>query len=147
MFRKLANLENEFSVSKAAIIVGFFTLLSKLVGLVRDPLLAGKIGVGNTLDIYYAAFRIPDFLFNLLVLGTLSVALIPVFTEWILKDKERANRISSSVMNASISGMAVICLIMLIFSAPLTKIRSVSGKTMLALGFIYVMATCLPNIS
>jgi putative peptidoglycan lipid II flippase len=122
MFNRLKNLEQNFSVSKAAIIVGFFTLLSKLVGLVRDPLLAGKIGVGNTLDIYYAAFRIPDFIFNLLVLGTLSVALIPVFTEWILKDKDKANRISSSVMNASVSGMAVICLILLAFSAPLTKI-------------------------
>ena len=122
MFNKLKNLEQNFTVSKAAIIVGFFTLLSKLVGLVRDPLLAGKIGVGNTLDIYYAAFRIPDFVFNLLVLGTLSVALIPVFTEWILKDKNKANRISSSVLNVSVSGMAVICLILLIFSAPLTKV-------------------------
>jgi putative peptidoglycan lipid II flippase len=121
MFNKLKNLEQNFSVSKAAIIVGFFTLLSKLVGLVRDPLLAGKIGVGNTLDIYYAAFRIPDFVFNLLVLGTLSVALIPVFTEWILKDKEKANRISSSMLNVSVSGMAIICLVLLIFSAPLTK--------------------------
>ncbi len=121
MLNKLKNLEQNFSVSKAAIIVGFFTLLSKLVGLIRDPLLAGKIGVGDSLDIYYAAFRIPDFIFNLLVLGTLSVALIPVFTEWLLKDKDKANRISSSVLNISVSGMAAICLILLIFSAPLTK--------------------------
>jgi putative peptidoglycan lipid II flippase len=122
MFNRLKNLETNFSVSKAAIIVGFFTLLSKLVGLVRDPLLAGKIGVGNTLDIYYAAFRIPDFIFNLLVLGTLSVALIPVFTEWLVKDKNKANRITSSVLNVSVVGMAFFCLILLIFSAPLTKL-------------------------
>jgi putative peptidoglycan lipid II flippase len=121
MFNKLKNLEQNFSVSKAAIIVGFFTLLSKLVGLVRDPLLAGKIGVGDTLDVYYAAFRIPDFVFNLLILGTLSVALIPVFTEWLIKDKNKANRISGSVLNLSVSGMAIVCLILLIFSAPLTK--------------------------
>src|SRR5581483_1224542 len=101
MLNRLKNLENNFSVSKAAAIVGFFTLLSKLVGLVRDPLLAGKIGVGDTLDIYYAAFRVPDFIFNLLVLGTLSVALIPVFTEWLVKDKSKANRVSSSVLNFS----------------------------------------------
>jgi len=122
MFNKLKNLENEFSVSKAAIIVGFFTLLSKLVGLVRDPLLAGKIGVGSTLDIYYSAFRIPDFIFNLLILGTLSVALIPIFTEWLMKDKSKAYRLANSVLNSSIIGMAVVCLICLAFSAPLTKI-------------------------
>jgi len=121
MFNKLKNLEQNFSVSKAAIIVGFFTLLSKLVGLVRDPLLAGKIGVGNTLDIYYAAFRIPDFIFNLLVLGTLSVALIPVFTEWLIKDKTKANRIASSVLNVSVLGMLAICLILLGLSTPLTR--------------------------
>jgi putative peptidoglycan lipid II flippase len=122
MFNKLKNLENNFSVSKAALIVGFFTLLSKLVGLVRDPLLAGKIGVGDTLDIYYAAFRIPDFIFNLLVLGTLSVALIPVFTEWLLKDKKKANYIVNSVLNISILGMIVVCLCLLALSTPLTKI-------------------------
>ncbi len=122
MFQKLKNLENEFSVSKAAVIVGFFTLLSKLVGLARDPLLAGKIGVGNTLDIYYAAFRVPDFIFNLLVLGTLSVALIPVFSQWMIKDKNKAYEVANSVFNASVLAMGLVCLILLAFSAPLTKL-------------------------
>lgn len=121
MLNKLKNLEKNFSVSKAAVIIGVFTLLSKLVALVRDPLLAGKIGVGTTLDIYYAAFRVPDFIFNLLILGTLSVALIPVFTEWVVKDKQKAYRVASSVLNISLLGMAVICLILFVFSAPLTK--------------------------
>ncbi len=121
MFKKIASLEENFTVGKAAIIVGFFTLLSKLVGLVRDPLLGGKIGVGNTLDIYYAAFRVPDFIFNLLILGTLSVALIPVFTEWLVKDKTKAYRIANSVLNISLPGMAVICLLLLLLSNPLAK--------------------------
>ncbi len=122
MINKLRNLENNFSVTKAATIVGFFTLLSKLVGLIRDPLLAGKIGVGETLDVYYAAFRIPDLVFNLLILGTLSVALIPVFTEWLLKDKNKAYRLANSVLNVSLFGMGCLCLVLLLFSAPLTKI-------------------------
>lgn len=121
MFNKLKNLEKNFSVSKAAVIIGVFTLLSKLVALVRDPLLAGKIGVGSTLDIYYAAFRIPDFIFNLLILGTLSVSLIPVFTEWMVKDRAKAYRVASSVLNISLLGMAIICLLLFIFSTPLTK--------------------------
>jgi putative peptidoglycan lipid II flippase len=121
VFNRIKQLEENFSVTKAATIVGFFTLLSKLVGLVRDPLLAGKIGIGDTLDIYYSAFRIPDFIFNLLILGTLSIAFIPVFTEWVIKDKQKAYRIANSILNTSLIGMLLICTLLFIFSAPLTK--------------------------
>lgn len=48
---------------EAAYLLAFFALLSQVLGLLRDRLLAGQFGVGQTLDIYYAAFRIPDFLF------------------------------------------------------------------------------------
>ncbi len=112
MIRKLQSLETNFSITKAAIIVGVFTLVAKLVALLRDSLLAGKIGPGDTLDTYYAAFRIPDFTFNLLVLGTLSVAFIPVFTEWLMKDKDRAYRIANSVLNISALSIILICAIL-----------------------------------
>ena len=108
MFNKLKNLEQNFSVSKAAVIVGFFTLLSKLVGLVRDPLLAGKIGVGNTLDIYYAAFRIPDFLYNILILGALSAGFIPVLSE-IMQSDDTKRRLWALVNN-SINVIATVLL-------------------------------------
>lgn len=48
---------------EAAYLLALFALLSQLLGLVRDRLLASNFGIGETLDIYYAAFRIPDFLF------------------------------------------------------------------------------------
>ena len=47
----------------------------------------------------YAAFRIPDLVFNLLVLGTLSVAFIPIFTELLITDKEKAYKIANSILN------------------------------------------------
>jgi len=122
MIKKITSLEDEFSVGKAAAIIGFFTLLAKIVGFVRDPLFATKLGVGDTLDIYYAAFRIPDFVFNLLILGTLSVALIPIFTEWLLKDKSKAYQIVNSVLNISILAMGVLCLFLFAFSPYFTKL-------------------------
>ncbi len=97
-------------------------MISKLFGFVRDPLLTSRIGIGSTLDAYYAAFRVPDFIFGLLVLGTLSVSLIPVFTEWIHKDKNKANEIASSVINISLCGMLVICVVLFIFAPVLTKL-------------------------
>jgi putative peptidoglycan lipid II flippase len=121
MIHWIKNLEKNFSVSKAALIIAVSTLVSKIFGLIRDPLLSSKIGVGETLDTYYSAFRVPDFIFNLLVLGTLSVSLIPVFTEWVYKDKNKANEIASSVLNASLTAMLIICGILFLTAAPITK--------------------------
>ena len=118
---RLKNLENNFTSTKATIIVGVLTLVSRLVGLVRDRLFASHFGAGDTLDAYYAAFRIPDLIFNLLVLGTLSVAFIPVFTSLLIKDRDRAIKNANTVLNFSFSCMAVFCLVLLVFSKPLTR--------------------------
>lgn len=48
---------------EAAYLLGFFTILSNLLALVRDRLLASEFGASHALDIYYSAFRIPDFIF------------------------------------------------------------------------------------
>ncbi len=50
-------------VHQAAFLLGFFTLMAQVLGLVRDRALAHFFGAGLTLDIYYAAFRIPDLIF------------------------------------------------------------------------------------
>ncbi len=49
---------------EAAYLLASFALLSQILGLVRDRLLASTFGISGTLDVYYAAFRIPDFLFT-----------------------------------------------------------------------------------
>jgi putative peptidoglycan lipid II flippase len=68
------------SITVAAALVALSSLASRLLGVVRDRILAGQFGAGATLDIYYAAFRIPDLIFNLIVLGALSAGFIPIFT-------------------------------------------------------------------
>ncbi len=50
-------------VHQAAFLLGFFTLFAQILGLVRDRALAHFFGAGLTLDIYYAAFRVPDLIF------------------------------------------------------------------------------------
>ena len=49
----------------AATVVGILSFASRVVGFVRDRVLAGEFGAGDTLDVYYAAFKIPDLLFQL----------------------------------------------------------------------------------
>ncbi len=110
------------SIAKSAATIGVFTLLSRFVGLWRDITLASHIGPGDLLDAYNAAFRIPDFMFNLLVLGTLSVAFIPVFTEYFLKDKAEAEKIANTVLNVSSIAMAVLMGLLFILLRQVTAI-------------------------
>jgi len=70
-------------IAAAAILVGVFSLFSRFLGIFRDRILAGQFGAGQELDAYYSAFRIPDLIYNLIVLGALSAGFIPVFSNLI----------------------------------------------------------------
>ena len=87
------------TITAAAIIIGSASLVSRLLGVLRDRVLAGEFGAGAELDMYYAAFRIPDLVFNLLVLGALSAGFIPVFSGY-LKNKKEAWELVNVATNA-----------------------------------------------
>lgn len=152
MIKILNNLENNFTVSRAALIVGFFTLASRLAGLVRDRLFASQFGAGDVLDAYYAAFRVPDFVFNLLILGTLSIAFIPVFSELLMLDKQKANRTANTILNSTLILMSVVCLVLYIFVEPLTKalVPGFSGNKLLdtvALTRLFLLSPVIFTVS
>jgi putative peptidoglycan lipid II flippase len=66
---------------QAAYLLAVFALLSQLLGLVRDRLLASSFGASHTLDIYYAAFRVPDLLFATIASLLSLYALLPVLSK------------------------------------------------------------------
>lgn len=74
----------------AAFLVGAAGLLSRILGLVRDRLLASQFGASQPLDVYYASFQIPDFLFTVFLLGAAAPAILPVFVEYWEASEERA---------------------------------------------------------
>jgi putative peptidoglycan lipid II flippase len=71
----------------AVIMLG--VMLSRLLGLVRDAVIANRFGQGYETDVYNAAFTIPDVIFYLIAGGALSSAFIPVFTEYMERGEER----------------------------------------------------------
>jgi putative peptidoglycan lipid II flippase len=73
-------------VTRAASVVGFATLLSRIGGFVRDMVIAYFFGAGPVADAFFVAFRIPNLLRRFFAEGTLTIAFIPVFTE-VLKNK------------------------------------------------------------
>src|SRR3989344_4832735 len=80
------------SIHGAALLIGGAGLLSRLLGMLRDRMLAGQFGASRTLDVYYASFQIPDFLFTIFLLGAASAAIIPLFVQYSASDPMRARR-------------------------------------------------------
>ncbi len=97
-FTKMMHGETD-GLTAAALIVGASSLASRLLGLLRDRVLAGTFGAGNALDTYYAAFRLPDTVYNLLILGAISAGFIPVFSEYLERQgKEAAAKLAGQVL-------------------------------------------------
>lgn len=108
----------------AAAIVGALSFASRIVGLVRDRILLGEFGAGDVLDVYYAAFKVPDFLFSLLVIGSLSACFIPIFSAYYngSRDHGRAWAFTNNTLNLLAVAMAVFSLLLFIFVAPLSAL-------------------------
>ena len=116
MVKKILNHSSK-TVFSAAVILSIAALISKVLGLFRDRLLAGKFGAGEELDIYFAAFRLPDLIYSILVMGAISSAFIPIFAQYWQKDKEEAWRLTSGVFNL-LSLILIFLAIIFIFFAP-----------------------------
>jgi len=107
----------------AAFVITMAGLASRLLGLFRDRLLASSFGAGDTLDVYYAAFRIPDLVYNLLIVGALSAAFIPVFTGLISQEKkDEAWKLASGILNLAILFMIGIGIFLAIIAPWLMKL-------------------------
>lgn len=113
------------TVTSAAIIIGLAGLVSRFLGIFRDRVLAGTFGAGDTLDIYYAAFRVPDLVFNLLVLGALSAGFIPVFSKYLKRKshsagQEKINKealdLANNVLNIVALFLIILCLLLIIIT-------------------------------
>ncbi|MBI4779305.1 murein biosynthesis integral membrane protein MurJ [Candidatus Falkowbacteria bacterium] len=132
MIKKLSNGQIN-SITAAALLIGGSSLISRFLGIFRDRILAGQFGAGDTLDIYYAAFRIPDLIFNLLVLGALSAGFIPIFTSLIKSplekiksllgdDYKEAWRLAGNILNILGLGLLVLCGLGVIFSPQIMRL-------------------------
>lgn len=122
-FKKLWQGETA-GLTTAALIIGVASLASRLVGVFRDRILASTFGAGAQLDIYYAAFRLPDFFYNLIILGALSAGFIPVFTEYLeKKGKQEARELAEQMVSLVLlimSALAVVLALLAPVLVPLT---------------------------
>lgn len=114
MVAKLLNKTTK-SVSAAALILGGSILVSRILGLLRDRILAGLYGAGVELDVYFSAFRIPDLIYSIIIGGAISSAFIPVFISHFTKSKKEAWEIARSFFYIAAVGLLVITSLVFIF--------------------------------
>ncbi len=131
VFQKRSN-----GIAAAAILVGVFSLFSRILGIFRDRILAGEFGGGEILDAYFSAFRIPDLIYNLIILGALSAGFIPVFSGLIKRMRcddgfyfcyskegnKEAWDLVSNILNLLIIVLAFFSVIGLIFAPQLVSV-------------------------
>ena len=75
------------SLFRSFFTVRFYTLLSRILGFVRDILIARFLGSTVTADAFFVAFRIPNFFRRVLAEGAYSAALVPVFSGIVIDSK------------------------------------------------------------
>ena len=140
------------SIHAAALLIGAAGFLADVLAVFRDRMLAGTFGAGRELDMYYAAFQIPDFLFTVFLVGAASSAILPVFLQYWGKDEEDAKKMITVLLNVFflLSGIFALGAI---FLAPLVVGRvfpgfSVSEKaTTVMLTRIMMVSPILLSIS
>ncbi len=95
----------------------FFFIASRALGLVRDVVISHQFGTSRALDAYFAAFNIPDFLFNVIAGGALGSAFIPIFSSALAQDdKRRAWRLASAVLNLAFITLTAVAALLAIFA-------------------------------
>ena len=110
-------------MARAGLIVAIAFLASRVLGYVRVVIITNEFGAGTELDAYFAAFRIPDAIFQLVAAGALSSAMIPVLAGLFSRNEEdRAWRVVSTVLNVMLIVLFTASVIVAIFAPQIVPI-------------------------
>ena len=94
---------------------GFFTIISRLLGYLRDILIAIFLGTGVLADAFFVAFRIPNTFRRLFSEGTFNAAFVPSYSSEIVKGKKKSNEFANNVFNLLFLALFFLVLIIQIF--------------------------------
>lgn len=113
----------EPGLARSASILGLGNIASRVIGLARESVISGYYGSGGELSAFNLAARVPTMIYDLLVGGMLSAALVPVFSDYARRQqRDELARVVSAVFSLIALAMAVIVLLVEIFAAPLANL-------------------------
>src|ERR1700690_1639294 len=112
---------NRRIVQSTGIVMGTI-LLSRILGFLREWMVAHQMGSSAVTDSYYAAFTLPDFLNNLVAAGALGLVFVPVFTKYLAEDRENeAWHVFSTVMTFMTIILGILIVIGELFTPQLVR--------------------------
>ena len=114
------------TIGGAVSILAIAVLFSKLLGVLRDRLLAGSFGASIDLDIYFAAFKIPDLIYGIIFAGGVLVSLLPLFSDIYNENKEKSWDFINNLINIFLVVFVVVGILFFVFSPELVN-KMVSG--------------------
>ncbi len=140
-------------LAHSASLIGATTLASRILGLVREQVMAYLFGAGNATDAFNVAFRIPNLVRDLFAEGAMSAAFVPTFTR-VLADGGRAAawRLGSQVVNALLVTTGALVVLGMLFAHPLLTAfagdyAAIPGKLELTVTLTRVMLPFLIFVS
>lgn len=140
-------------LARSAGLISIATLASRVLGVVRETVLAYYFGASAAMDAYNVAFRIPNLLRDLFAEGAMTAAFVPAFTRTIeTRGREHAWRLGNLVINALLVITGVVALLGIIFAGPITALiasefSEVPGKLELTTTLTRVMLPFLTTVA
>jgi putative peptidoglycan lipid II flippase len=140
-------------LARSAGLISLATFASRVLGVVRETVLAYYFGASAAMDAYNVAFRIPNLLRDLFAEGAMTAAFVPAFTRTIeLRGREHAWRLGNLVINALVVITGTLSLLGILFAGPITafiasEFAEVPGKLELTTQLTRVMAPFLTTVA
>lgn len=106
------------SVAVAALLIAVGNIASRLLGLIREPTIAYYFGRGVQVDAFQVAWTVPNTVYDLLIAGAVSAALVPVFSEYAEGDRDEFWLVVSGVLSLALAALAALTALA-VWQAPL----------------------------
>ena len=140
-------------LARSAGIIGLATMTSRVLGLVREQVLAFYFGAGNAMDAFNVAYRVPNLVRDLFAEGAMSAAFVPTFSQRLVTDtRERAWHLANSVVNAILLITGILVVAAIVFAEPLLRLfagdyADVPGKFELTVQLTRIMMPFLTLVA
>jgi len=140
-------------LARSAGLIGAATMTSRLLGVVRELVLAALFGAGDAMDAFFVAFRIPNLVRDLFAEGAMSAAFVPTFTRQLTnRGRDEAWRLGRLVITALLLVTGILVILGIVFAGPLVRVlagdyASVPGKLELTVTLTRIMLPFLTMVA
>lgn len=134
-------LRRQTNILSAAFVIMATVIFSQFLGLIRQRLLVAIFGASNILGVYLASASLPDLLFQIIIAGSLSSAFIPVFSDFLVKNKEHeAHKMASTLLTFSFIAFFAVSLILFVFATFFLQMMNLGA------GFTHAQMVLMSNL-